>query len=62
MDTFDEWKNTAIEYLHSLATKAGAIPNSWDFILGDDEDMRRDGFDENQTPQEYVDYQIECAQ
>ena len=63
--SFDAWKKEAVEYLHSLAAQN---PNSkthgvgmWDWILGNDDDMRSDGYDEDETPQEYVDYQLECA-
>jgi hypothetical protein len=55
--TFEEWKKQAIEYLHS---KFGSDKYNW--ILGDDEDVIRYGYNEGETPQEYVDYQIECAQ
>jgi hypothetical protein len=55
--TFEDWKKQAIEYLHQ---KFGH--NKYDWILGDDEDMMRDGYNEDEAPEVYADYQIECAQ
>lgn len=57
--TFKEWKAQALEYLHNHRL---SYSDELDWILGDDEDMKRDGFNEGETPEGYVDYQIECGQ
>lgn len=62
--SFEEWKNEAIDYLHGKAKQSmleGATEDMWDWILGDDEDMMP-SYNEGETPAQYVDYQIECAQ
>jgi hypothetical protein len=63
--SFEEWKKDTVKYLSDLVllhieTKAEPEP-TWLWILGDDEEMKRDGYDYGMTPSEYVDYQIECA-
>ncbi len=56
---FEEWKSQALNYLHGLQNKYNLGDCDW--MLGDDEDMKRDGFSEGDSPEEYVDYQFECA-
>ena len=58
--TFKKWKSEALKYLHKIQERFGW--GNCDWILGDDEDMKRDGFDEGDSPEQYVDYQIECGQ
>jgi hypothetical protein len=55
--SFEEWKKQATEYLHQKFHS-----DKYDWILGGDEDMKRDGYDNDESPSEYVDYQIECSQ
>ena len=62
--SFEEWKKEAIEYLHTITaenpkSEQGEV-NMWDFLLGDDEDMLP-SYNDGESPEEYVDYQIECA-
>ena len=57
--TFEQWKAEAIEYLHHKTETTG---EEYFWLLGGDEDMKRDGYDDGESPEEYVDYQIECAQ
>lgn len=66
MAEFAIWKEQAVKYLHGLAAQnPEALAHGcemWDWILGNDEDMRVEGYEEGMTPEEYVDYQFECAQ
>lgn len=57
--SFEEWKARAIQYVHIITGTEG---DEFMWLLGDDEDMKRDGYDDEQTPEAYVDYQIECAE
>lgn len=63
--TFEQWKEKALEYLHYIEAKAGCKRDEWLWIMGGDEDMKRDGFEYfeyKDSPEGYVDYQLECAQ
>ena len=57
--TFEEWRTSVIDHLH-FETETTDESTFW--LVGGDDDMREGGYDEGDTPREYVDYQIECAQ
>jgi hypothetical protein len=57
--TFDEWKAAVVEYLHK---RTETTDESMFWLIGADLDMQNFGYDQGDTPREYVDYQIECAQ
>lgn len=62
--TFEQWKDRAITYLQSLEKKAKVKNKAWSFVLGDDVDMMEQGYNDYEfydSPESYVDYQLECA-
>lgn len=57
--TFEQWKTAVIDYLHF---KTETNDESLFWLIGGDDDMKETGYDNGDTPSEYVDYQIECTQ
>jgi hypothetical protein len=63
--TFDEWKQRAVKYVHDYELRRGIEKDTLDWLLGGDEDMRTDGYEDDEfwdNPEGYIDYQMECAQ
>ena len=56
---FATWKAKVIKYLHE---QTATNDESMFWLIGGDDDMKETGYDEGDTPEEYVDYNIECAQ
>jgi hypothetical protein len=62
--SFKRWRRAAYTYLHMICRRKlyynSEQTKNMDAMLGDDEDMIP-SYNDGETPQEYVDYQFECA-